>query len=164
MHSPLTLRHARLLNFVDLLLRTYIRRKKLGELHREAVAVRLSSRNVFMPDFSFFTNEEVARRAETHAPFAPSFVVEVLSKTTSARDLGPKFAAYEEHGVEEYWIFDPIARQHRFHRREEEFFVEITPRKGRIDSKVIPGFWLKPAWLDPENLPDEDEFLAEILA
>ena len=42
-------------------------------------------------------------------PFAPTLVVEALSPNTAERDIGPKFAAYEEHGVNEYWILDPEA-------------------------------------------------------
>jgi hypothetical protein len=81
------------------------------------VAVRLSSRNVFLPDLSYFTAEQVARLEATHAPFAPALVVEALSPTTAARTadraVGPKFAAYEEHGVEEYWILDSRSRDAR---------------------------------------------------
>ena len=49
MHSPVSMRHARLLNFIERLLGSYIELKELGELHREVVAVRLSARNVFSP-------------------------------------------------------------------------------------------------------------------
>ncbi len=38
----------------------------------------------------------------------PSFVLEVLSGTTSDKDLGPKRDAYAEWGIEEYWMFDPF--------------------------------------------------------
>lgn len=164
MHSPVNLRHARLLNFVDRLLAAYIRRQKLGELHRETVAVRLSSRNVFLPDLSFFPNEQIARLKETHAPFAPAFVLEALSPTSANRDLGPKFAAYEENGVQEYWVLDPQRKKHQFFRREDDFLVPVQPARGRIASSVIGGFWVKLAWLDPDQLPNEDECLEEILA
>ncbi len=53
MHSPVNLRHARLINFVDGLLRAYIEEENLGELHRETVAVRLSLRETFMPDLAY---------------------------------------------------------------------------------------------------------------
>lgn len=164
MHSPVNLRHARLINFVDVLLRTYIRRKKLGELHRETVAVRLSSRNVFLPDLSFFTNEQISRLKETHAPFAPAFILEALSPHSADRDLGPKFAAYEENGVQEYWVLDPERMEHQFFQREEEFLAEVQPVDGRIASSVISGFWIKLAWLDPDRLPDEDACPEEILS
>src|SRR5437667_5309833 len=73
MHSPVNLRHARLVNFIDCLLRLYSEQEDLGELHRESVAIRLSTRETFMPDLAFFTKSQAARLAETHAPFAPTF-------------------------------------------------------------------------------------------
>lgn len=164
MHSPVNLRHARLVNFMDRLLAAYIRRQKLGELHRETVAVRLSSRNVFLPDLSFFTNEQKVRLKETHAPFAPVFVLEALSPSSRERDLKKKFPAYEENGVEEYWVLDPDRRKHQFFRREGDFLAEVQPADGRAESSVIAGFWVELSWLDPDHLPDEDDCLAEILA
>src|SRR5213082_3502761 len=59
MHSPVNLRHADLLNFLDHLIRSYIEDKKLGRLYREVVAVRLSVRQVYLPDLAFFTREQV---------------------------------------------------------------------------------------------------------
>src|SRR3954467_755073 len=66
MHSPVNLRHARLINFVDHLIRAYIEHQDLGELHRESVAVRLSVRETFLPDLAYFTKAQVARLAATH--------------------------------------------------------------------------------------------------
>src|SRR5213594_2357153 len=86
MHSPVNLRHADLLNFVDHLLRSYIEQKKLGKLYREVVAVRLSARMVFLPDLAFFTNEQVGLLRPTFAPTAPALVVEALSPATASRD------------------------------------------------------------------------------
>lgn len=163
MHSPVNLRHAKLLNFLDHLLRSYIERKKLGELYREVVAVRLSSRNAFLPDLAFFTNEQAARLHPTHAPFAPTLVVEALSPHTADRDVGPKFAAYEEHGVQEYWILDPQTLAHRFYRREGELLVEFAHGEEIIRAQTINGFWMKRSWLNPEALPETAPCLDEIL-
>ena len=49
MRSPVNLKHADLINYVDHLLRSYIELKNLGRLYREVVAVRLSVREVFLP-------------------------------------------------------------------------------------------------------------------
>ena len=107
MHSPVSIRHALLLNFVHLLLGTYVDWHRLGALYREVVAVRLSSRNVFEPDLAFYRTERLGQIRDNHIEGAPDLVVEALSPSTAERDTGPKFAAYEEHGVTEYWIPGP---------------------------------------------------------
>ena len=79
--------------------------------------------------------------AATHAPIAPKWVCEALSPRTADRDVGPKFAAYEEHGVDEYWILDPETQAHRFYAREGELLVEFLPdAEGWIHSTVLAGF------------------------
>jgi len=163
MHSPVNLKHADLLNFLDRLLGLYIEHKKLGRLYREVVAVRLSSRNAFLPDLAFFTNEQAARLAPTHAPFAPTLVVEALSPDSAERDVGPKFAAYEEHGVQEYWILDPQTLAHRFYQREGELLVEFAHGEEIIRSRTVAGFWMNRNWLNPEALPYVASCLEEVL-
>src|SRR5437764_13251982 len=102
MHSPVNMRHARLLNVTDHLLRSYIEEEDLGELHREAVAVRLSARDVFMPDLAFYTKAQTARLLPTYVPFAPTFVIEALSPSTAIHDTRRKLAATEVHGLKQY--------------------------------------------------------------
>ena len=152
MHTPVSLRHARLVNFLHTLLTLFAEAKGIGEVHREVVAVRLSSRNVFLPDLAFFSSEQVPRMKETHVPFAPVWVCEALSSNTADRDVGPKFAAYEEHGVQEYWILDPETLAHRFYAREGEILVEFAKGDSRIRSHTIPGFRVERSWLNPGNL------------
>ena len=164
MHSPVNLRHARLVNFVDCLLRLYIEHEDLGELHRESVAVRLSIRETFMPDLSFFTKAQAARLADTHAPFAPTFVLEALSPRTARNDTGRKFTAYELHGVQEYWILDPENLEHHFFRRAGDMLGEFAANAERIESGSIHGFWVRRAWLNPARLPGVSACLREILA
>ena len=163
MHSPVNLRHARLINFVDRLMGAYIEHQDLGELHRESVAVRLSVRETFLPDLAYFSKAQVVRLATTHASFAPALVVEALSPATAANDTGRKFAAYELHGVTEYWILDPEKLNHRFYKREGDMLAEFATGADRIDSASLAQFWIRRRWLNPANLPPVRTCLAEIL-
>ena len=67
MHSPASLKHGRLLNTVDALLRFYIDERDLGSLYREVIAVQFNDRNVFEPDLMHFTKEQEACLLPTHA-------------------------------------------------------------------------------------------------
>jgi len=163
MHSPVNFRHVRVVNFLDHLLRCYLEEKNLRELHREAIAVRLGSRDTFMPGLSYFTKAQTSRLGETHATFAPTFVVEVLSVSTAHIDTGRKFAAYEQHGVQEYWILDPIKNRHHFYRRDGELLTEFAVQQERVESASIPGFWIRREWLNSTQLPMVSACLEEIL-
>ena len=87
MHSPVSIRHATLLNFLDRLLGTYVDRHRLGILFRESVAVRLSSRNAFQPDLAFYRAGREGQVRANHVEGAPDLVVEVLSPRTADRDI-----------------------------------------------------------------------------
>jgi Uma2 family endonuclease len=164
MRSPVNLRHATLVNFVDHLLRSYLEEADIGGvLHRETVAVRLSARETFMPDLGWFTAAQAARLGETHASFAPTFVVEALSPSTAKYDTGAKFAAYELHDVQEYWVLDPQKQVHRFYRRAGDMLEEFAISEDKIASSTIRGFWVKRVWLDPVKPPKISSCLKEIL-
>lgn len=162
MHSPVNLKHAGLINFLECLLRMYLEEEELGALHRETVAVRLGPREMFMPDLAYFTSEQARLLEPTHAPLAPTLVVEALSPATAKLDTGRKFAAYELHGVQEYWILDPDDLKHRFYQREGELLVEFGKSEDVIRSASIPGLWVKRAWLHPVKHPKVAEALREI--
>ena len=39
---------------------------------------------------------------------APDWIIEILSPSSTYRDMGEKLRLYERHGVGEYWIVDPV--------------------------------------------------------
>jgi len=162
MHSPVSMKHAKLLNFVDRLVAGFVETQELGEVFREVVAVRLSSRNVFLPDLAYYRKERLHLLRENAVDGAPDLVVEVLSQRTADRDVGVKFAEYEQHGVNEYWVLDPETLAHRFYAREGELLVEFAYKEPTIRSKVIAGLFLQREWLDPAKLPKVSDCLSHI--
>ncbi|MEW6303397.1 MAG: Uma2 family endonuclease [Verrucomicrobiota bacterium] len=163
-HTPSRLTHARLVSFLDHLLALYLARQKSGsEVYRGSFPVRLSLRDMFMPDLAYYTKRQTGMFVMTHAP-APTMVVEVLSDLSYYNDTSRKFVAYELHGVEEYWVLDPDQLKHRFYRRRGEELVEFATGQARIDAWSIPGFWVKRSWLNPDKLPSETSALEEILS
>ena len=84
--------------------------------------MRLSSRNVFLPDLAFYRADRRDQIRESHIEGAPDLVVEVL---------------------------DPETLAHRFYRREGELLVEYADGAARIRSTTVDGFFVMRAWLDP---------------
>jgi Uma2 family endonuclease len=167
MHSPVSLFHANLTNFLDRLLAAFIEHKGLGGVvHREVVAVRMSQRSVVMPDIAFYTREQEQLFREAHIPVAPMWVAEILSPATALNDVGRKFAKYEEYGVKEYWVLDPLTLTHRFYSRQDNLLLEFGQNEDIIRSRVIGGFWVKRSWLDrqSQSKPTVSEAFAQLVA
>lgn len=160
MHSPVSLRHAKLLDFVHRLIAEHVEQNDLGHVFREAVAVKLGQRNVFLPDLVYYTRDRSQLFQKTLIEGAPDLAVEILSPSTSHRDVGTKFVEYEQHGTKEYWILDPETLAHRFYSRQDDLFVEFAEEAEVIASRVLTKLPLRRSWLDPQRLPKVRDCLA----
>ncbi len=60
---------------------------------------------VVQPDISVICDP--SKIVERGCLGAPDLIIEILSPSTSKKDLNEKFQLYEKHGVKEYWVGDP---------------------------------------------------------
>lgn len=75
----------------------------------------------------------------------PDLVVEILSPSTSRKDLHEKYELYERSGVKEYWVVEPSGRwvQQYTLGPDGRFAPEVTwEGTGTLESVVLPGFTL----------------------
>jgi Uma2 family endonuclease len=63
---------------------------------------------VVQPDLSVICNQ--SRLDKLGCRGAPDWIVEVLSPSTTLKDMNTKRSLYELHGVQEYWIIHPEER------------------------------------------------------
>jgi Uma2 family endonuclease len=107
------------------------------------------------PDILFVAQENLGRLKRLHLDGPGDLVVEIISPGSRAVDRGEKFYEYEQGGVAEYWLIDPDRKQAEFYQRgEDALYHSISPGSdGIYHSKLLPGLWLKPAWLWQEPLP-----------
>ena len=126
------------------------------------VAVRLSSRDVVLPDLAFYRADRVDRLHQSHIDGSPDLDVEAWSPRTAKRDTGPKVAAYQQHGVSEYWVLDRVKLAHRLYRHDGEIFVEYGAGESRIESDVVAGFFVLREWLGPRSTPSVASAMARI--
>jgi len=96
---------------------------------------------------------------------SPDIAIEIVSEDSHERDYHTKRRLYEEAGVREYWILDPIAGRHEFLRLRGGVFESVTlDQSCYFVSEALPGFWLNVNWLHADPLPDEMDCLQQILA
>jgi Uma2 family endonuclease len=71
--------------------------------------------SVVQPDIVVLLDEQLNALSEEAVEGSPSIAIEVLSRSTSRRDLIIKRHLYAAHEVGEYWIADPAGKTITIH-------------------------------------------------
>jgi len=155
---------AALSSFLFDLMRDFVEKMNLpGVMHREPFLLKLGSRDACMPDVCYFEKSNSVRLGLTHTSVTPTFVAEVACGTESQAEIAAKFAAYEQHGVQECWLLDAAKTRPRFYRLAGRKLEEFASHGEKIASATIPGFWVRRDWLDAAKTPKAVDCLKEIL-
>ena len=132
--------HQRILANIFYTLSNYVRQNKLGTVYFAPFDVLFSEEDIVQPDIIFVSNENKRIITKDNIKGAPDLIIEVLSPSTSKRDIGIKKKLYARHGVREYWIVDP---EHEtvevFLLRGREYEGKIYRVKDSISLAVIKG-------------------------
>jgi Uma2 family endonuclease len=119
----------------------FVEAASLGQVFVSPIDVRLNERSIFQPDILFISKEKAALIGERMIEGPPDLVAEVLSPSSAYHDLRTKFRAYEQAGVQEYWIIDP-------ERKSVEVFVSSGSKfqlqqeaegEGAVQSVLLAG-------------------------
>ncbi len=166
-HMPPREEHQRIVRFLTHLLGLFARLFELGRVYFAPFEVRLTPEGPSRePDILFVAREHLDRLTPDRLEGPADLIVEVVSPDSVQRDRDQKFREYEAAGVREYWIVDsrPGRQRADFYRLDEEgrYRLYATEDDERVASEVLPGFWLRPAWLWEEEPPDPLMALAEI--
>lgn len=78
-------------------------------------------------------------------------------------DRKEKLALYKEHRFTEVWVVDREVRKVHVFCRSGRGYRERVSSKGRVESRVIPGFWVEVAWLWKRPLPPAMRCLKAII-
>jgi Uma2 family endonuclease len=100
-------RHQAIVGEILFLLMTLVKQHG-GQAFTSPIEVYLDEHNIFEPDVLFLSPNTTCIVDEKRLVGAPDLVVEVLSPGTAKFDRQEKYQAYEQHGVGEYWIVDPV--------------------------------------------------------
>ena len=100
-------KHQRIVRDIVFLFTT-IARSKGGEAFTSPIEVYLDENNVYEPDVLYLRPDSTCSVGDSRLTGAPDLVVEVLSPGTARFDRQTKYQAYQQQGVGEYWIVDPV--------------------------------------------------------
>lgn len=134
-------RHQRVAMHIGDVLQDYERRNG-GIVFDSPIDIVFSEYDVVQPDVTFFRKERrhlVDMMAPTRV--RPDLVVEVLSRSTEARDRGRKMAMLAKYGVPEYWIVDPARNTLEIHalRGTAYTLVGAYDESHEVVSPTLPG-------------------------
>jgi Uma2 family endonuclease len=162
--SPDNTWHNQLMFFLASLISGVAAARDSGVVMVENIQIRLPKlRRRRQPDIVFIAKERRHIIKTNHIEGAPDLVVEIVSPDSPARDYREKYQEYEAAGVREYWIIDPLAeRVEAYGLGHNRRYAPLPEHQGRIASKVLPGLYVKPAWLWQHPLPNCLSVLREL--
>jgi Uma2 family endonuclease len=152
--------HQDRVEFLAALMRLFSEEKKLGKVRTAPYSMKLPGKRIVRePDIMFVSNPKLNRITYKYLDGACDIAVEVISPESRTRDRRDKFSEYAEAGIVEYWLVDEARTWAQFYTLDEDGVYEPMPldAAGAFHSRVLPGFWIEPAWLWQEELPSLNE-------
>lgn len=106
------------------------------------------------PDIFFVEKKNLSRVKKTYLQGPADLVIEIVSPGSRTVDRGEKYFEYEQGGVREYWLIDPLRKQAEFYLLGRDGIYQLAPIEDDIfRSGVLQGLWLKVGWLWSRPLP-----------
>jgi Uma2 family endonuclease len=147
--------HQDLVAFLISILRFFTEAKDLGIIRPAPFAMRIKKETRGRePDILFLAKENLDRLKPTFLDGAADLVIEIISPESRERDREEKFYEYEQAGVREYWMIDPVLKQAEFYSLGEDGVYRLmNVEEGNFHSNVLRDLELKVEWLWQEPLP-----------
>jgi Uma2 family endonuclease len=166
---PPLVSHAEVVDLLHFLIGLFVRRQRLGRVFSGSIELWLPISQVArLLDIVFVSNKHADRLTSHRLEGYADLVVEVVSTDSVGRDRRQKFAEYQTAGIPEYWVVDsrPRLQSVSLYQLDANGRYQEVQRDqhGRLYSRALPSFWLDPAWLWQDPLPDPLDLLHEIMA
>jgi Uma2 family endonuclease len=146
--APVSGEHDQLQSWLRRLLETYVEKRDLGMVFGPQFQVRLARPSRREPDILFVDKSRLHLVKATFLDGPPDLALEIVSPSSESRDWRDKYLEYQATGVGEYWIIDPPSQQlEAAVLRPDRTYGPIEQIDGKLPSTVVPGWYLKPAWL-----------------
>lgn len=133
-------RHQRIVGRLFMILNAHVETNRLGVVILSPFDVILSDTGVVQPDVVFVATAHRDRIGPRGIRGAPDLVIEVLSEDRR-KDLHVKKKLYAQHGVPEYWAFDPDADLAYAHPLKDDPAAppRVLSASDTLASPLLPG-------------------------
>jgi Uma2 family endonuclease len=152
--TPPSDEHARISLFLAEILSGFVTRTRVGGRVRHAPFQMKLASSAREPDVLYASPDKADRFQRLYLDGPADLIVEVVSPESRTRDRREKFREYALAGVREYWLVEPLKRSCEVFRLSGSAFEPVPAADpSRIESGVLPGFWIDLEWLWMEE-PD----------
>ncbi|PJF39518.1 MAG: hypothetical protein CUN54_08515, partial [Phototrophicales bacterium] len=141
--SPVDERHDGLNYYLRQLLAAFFELRPIGVVRMQPFVMRLPAfpNRRREPDLMVILHTNPHELKATYMDGPADIVIEIVSEESVNRDHGEKFKEYEQGGVPEYWIADPLHREARFYRLNAEglYQRQSEDADGYYRTPALPG-------------------------
>jgi Uma2 family endonuclease len=137
--------HQIILGNLYFLIRQHLDANPVGRAYLSPLDIVFSMFDVVEPDLVYVSSERGQIVTAKHVHGSPDLLVEILSRSTAARDEGIKLELYDRYDVREYWVLDPEQAVIRVYRRPAGRLVlveELAGSDAALTSLLLPGLTL----------------------
>jgi Uma2 family endonuclease len=154
---PVSREHQLIGGFLFTVLRSFVEARQSGEVFDQTFVMKLGPGQLSgrEPDVMFVAKAGLSRLRDTYLDGPAELVVEIVSPESITRDRQIKPAEYEQAGVREYWLIDPLEREAKFYQLQADgrYALATVTEEGIYRSVVLEGLWIDIRWLWQRPLP-----------
>lgn len=115
----------------------FVKENNPGKCVVAPISVYLDEGNVVEPDLVYISNEKLRIIQKGKIRGVPDILIELLSPGNRNHDLKTKHDLYENFGVPEYFIINPLTKEVLHYLLKENKYQKQPDTKGKIDSSVL---------------------------
>ena len=137
--------HQEIIGNLSQRLRPFVQSKRLGKFMISPLDIQFSDTDVYQPDLVFIRQSKLSGVGRNKILTIPDLVIEVLSPSNAFYDLTRKKEIYCTHGVQEYWIIDPIEETIEIFVNDGGLYrtEKLLHKPALLESNMFPGFSMK---------------------
>lgn len=156
--SPVSAKHDQLSFYLRQLVEFYFVYRPIGAVRSAPFMLRLPAfpNRRREPDLQIILKDNPGELTVTYMDGLADICIEIVSIDSVTRDYNEKFAEYEQGGVREYWIIDPMRAICDFHRLGDDgHYARIAAGADEVyNTPLLPDFALHVPTLWQTELPN----------